>query len=214
MILWFLNIRHSGTLFGMWFPTSAQQMFLSSYPLKIVKRTFSMILERVFEMVWWRGRKWNHIKEDFLKLKCFSPLKILTSPLFEETVGAFLFLPLLPFSIFLYLFYALSLEDSEVLMIFEEKITSSKTSFQMTWHGMAWSWLWIYRRWRHIPEWSYACQYSWTMMMEMWELWIYQWWTHIPEWRYAHQYFWVSLANNLGSKSFLKNFQNSIGHIP
>jgi hypothetical protein len=51
MILWFLNIRHSGTLFGMWFPTSAQQMFLSSYPLKIVKRTFSMILERVFEMV-------------------------------------------------------------------------------------------------------------------------------------------------------------------
>jgi hypothetical protein len=28
MILWFLNIRHSGTLFGMWFLTSAQQMFL------------------------------------------------------------------------------------------------------------------------------------------------------------------------------------------
>jgi hypothetical protein len=26
----------------------------------------------------------------FLKLKCFSPLKILTSPLFEETLGAFL----------------------------------------------------------------------------------------------------------------------------
>jgi hypothetical protein len=24
MILWFLNIRHSGTLFGMWFLTSAQ----------------------------------------------------------------------------------------------------------------------------------------------------------------------------------------------
>jgi hypothetical protein len=28
MILWFLNIRHSGTLFGMWFLASAQQMFL------------------------------------------------------------------------------------------------------------------------------------------------------------------------------------------
>jgi hypothetical protein len=28
MILWFLNIRHSGTLFDMWFLTSAQQMFL------------------------------------------------------------------------------------------------------------------------------------------------------------------------------------------
>jgi hypothetical protein len=28
MILWFLNIRHSCTLFGMWFLTLAQQMFL------------------------------------------------------------------------------------------------------------------------------------------------------------------------------------------
>jgi hypothetical protein len=27
MILWFLNIRHSGTLFGMWFLISAQQLF-------------------------------------------------------------------------------------------------------------------------------------------------------------------------------------------
>jgi hypothetical protein len=33
MILWFLNIRHLGTLFGMWFLTSPQQMW-SSYPLK------------------------------------------------------------------------------------------------------------------------------------------------------------------------------------
>jgi hypothetical protein len=56
----------------------------------------------------------------FLKLKCFSPLRILTSPLFKETLGAF----------FLF-FYALSLEYLGVFMIFEEKITSSKTSFQM-----------------------------------------------------------------------------------
>jgi hypothetical protein len=28
MILWFLNHRHSGTLFGMWLLTSAQQIFL------------------------------------------------------------------------------------------------------------------------------------------------------------------------------------------
>jgi hypothetical protein len=28
MILWFLNIRHSGNLFGMWFLTLAQPMFL------------------------------------------------------------------------------------------------------------------------------------------------------------------------------------------
>jgi hypothetical protein len=51
------------------------------------------------------------------------------------------------------------------------------------------------------------------MIMEMWELWIYWRWTHILEWRYARQYFWVRLANNVGSKSFLNFFQNSIGHI-
>jgi hypothetical protein len=32
MILWFLNIRHSGTLFGMWFLTLAQQLFLLILP--------------------------------------------------------------------------------------------------------------------------------------------------------------------------------------
>jgi hypothetical protein len=38
--------------------------------------------------------------------------------------------------------------------------------------------------------------------------------THIPEWRYARQYLWVRLVNNVGSKSFLKKNQNSIGYIP
>jgi hypothetical protein len=51
-----------------------------------------------------------------LKLKCLSPLKMLTSPLFEETFRAF---------------FAPSLEDLGFLMIFEEKIISSKTHFQM-----------------------------------------------------------------------------------
>jgi hypothetical protein len=32
MILWFLNIRHSGTIFGMWFPTSAQQLLILILP--------------------------------------------------------------------------------------------------------------------------------------------------------------------------------------
>jgi hypothetical protein len=32
MILWFLNIRHSGTLFGMWFLTSVQELFLIILP--------------------------------------------------------------------------------------------------------------------------------------------------------------------------------------
>jgi hypothetical protein len=34
MILWFLNIRHSDTLFGMWFLNSAQQLFLLILPSK------------------------------------------------------------------------------------------------------------------------------------------------------------------------------------
>jgi hypothetical protein len=42
-------------------------------------KNFLNDLEKVFEMVWWRGRKWNHIK-GFLKLNYFPPLKILTSP--------------------------------------------------------------------------------------------------------------------------------------
>jgi hypothetical protein len=45
------------------------------------------------------------------------------------------------------IFLAPSLEDLGVLMIFEEKTTSSTTSFQMAS---------IYWRWTHIPEWSYA----------------------------------------------------------
>jgi hypothetical protein len=41
MILWFLSIRHSGTLFGMWFLTSTQQLFLLILPSNqgsIIKR--------------------------------------------------------------------------------------------------------------------------------------------------------------------------------
>jgi hypothetical protein len=34
VILWFLNIRHSGTLFGMWFIALAQQVFLFILPSK------------------------------------------------------------------------------------------------------------------------------------------------------------------------------------
>jgi hypothetical protein len=68
-------------------------------------------------------------QKGFLKLKCFSPLRILTSPLFKETLRAFLFLPLLHvflsfsfFSLFVntfsLFFYAPYLEDLGVLMIF------------------------------------------------------------------------------------------------
>jgi hypothetical protein len=64
-------------------------------------------------------------------------------PLFEETLGAFLSLPLF--------FSTPSLDDFGVLMIFEEKITSSKSSFQKAS---------IYWWWTHILEWSYARQHG------------------------------------------------------
>jgi hypothetical protein len=43
------------------------------------------------------GKKIKSHQKGFLKLKCFFPLKILTSPLFEKNLGAF---------------FSLSLEDS------------------------------------------------------------------------------------------------------
>ncbi len=67
---------------------------------KRAKKTFSMILERIFEMVWWRGRKWNHIKKDFWSWNVFLLSKYWLPLLFEETLGAF-FLFLLFFSFFL-----------------------------------------------------------------------------------------------------------------
>jgi hypothetical protein len=82
-------------------------------------------------------------QKGFLKLKCLSPLKMLTSPLFEETFGAFLIFCFfsLPFS------SAPSLKDLGVLMIFEEKIISLKLFFQLAS---------IYWRSMHIAEWSYG----------------------------------------------------------
>jgi hypothetical protein len=92
-----------------------------------------IILERVFEMVWWRGRKWNHIKKSFWSWSVFLLSKYWLPLLFEETLGAF--------------FHAPYLEDLGVLMISEEKIASSETYFQLAS---------IYWRWTHILEWSYA----------------------------------------------------------
>jgi hypothetical protein len=48
------------------------------------------------------GEKMRSHRKGFLKLKCLSALKMLTSPLFEEIFGAFLFLSFL---------FALSLEN-------------------------------------------------------------------------------------------------------
>jgi hypothetical protein len=92
---------------------------------------------------WYDEEGENHIKKRFLKLKYFSPLIILTSPLFEETLGAFLFLPLFPFFFFFFVsffntfFYAPPLEDLGVLMIFEEKKHFFK-NFLFKWLDMEW----------------------------------------------------------------------------
>jgi hypothetical protein len=80
------------------------------------------------------GEKMESYKKVFLKLKCFSPLKISTSPLFEETLGSFF----LSFSFFQYFFfYALSLEDLVFLMILEEKnyFFNNFFSNEMVWTG-------------------------------------------------------------------------------
>jgi hypothetical protein len=42
------------------------------------------------------------------------------------------------------------------------------------------------------------------MIMEMGELWIYRRWTHISEWSYAHQYYWVRLAKKFGWQVIFK----------
>jgi hypothetical protein len=55
------------------------------------------------------------------------------------------------FELFFIFFHAPSLEDLGVLMIFEEKVTSSKTYFQMAS---------IYCQWMHILEWSYAREHG------------------------------------------------------
>jgi hypothetical protein len=38
---------------------------------KRAKKTFSMILERDFDMVRWRERKWNHKKKDIFEVEVF-----------------------------------------------------------------------------------------------------------------------------------------------
>jgi hypothetical protein len=77
------------------------------------------------------GQKIGSHRKGFLKLNFLPPLKMSTSLCLKRLLELYSF------------FLAPSLEDLGVLMIFEEKITSSKTSFQMAL---------IYWRWTHILE--------------------------------------------------------------
>jgi hypothetical protein len=110
MILWFLNIRHSDTLFGMWSSWvkengTTQVIYIAKLNdgPKRVKKTFSMIFE----------------------IEVFFSSQNIDFPFYLKRL-----LELVSSSSFLF-FHAPSLEDSGILMRFEEKITSSKTSFQM-----------------------------------------------------------------------------------
>jgi hypothetical protein len=105
---------------------------------KMVKKTLSMTLERLFETVWWRGRKWNHIKKNFWSWSVFLLSKYWLPLWFKRLLEPSFF-------------HAPFVEDSGVLVIFQEKITSSKAYFPMAS---------IYWQWVHILEWSYERQHG------------------------------------------------------
>jgi hypothetical protein len=119
MIIWFLNHRHSGTLFCVCFLTSGQHIFLfhptlkakyvelmgkdkgynSSHAYCQVKgwskkscETFSNDFGRGFENGMMEGEKMDS-RKTILKLKCFFSQYIGFPFLFVETLGASLFLP-------------------------------------------------------------------------------------------------------------------------
>jgi hypothetical protein len=120
----------------------------------MVQKGLRKISQRFWKefLKWYDGGTENEITlKRIFEVEAFSPLTMLTSPLFEETFGAFLFPFLFSFSFSLSLFSASSLEDLGVSMISEEKITSSKTSFHVAS---------TYWRWTHILEWSYALQHG------------------------------------------------------
>jgi hypothetical protein len=63
-----------------------------------------MILQRVFEMVLWRGIKWTHVK--FFEVEMFFSFQNIDFPfLFAETLGDFLFSFLSFFQYFFSLFF-------------------------------------------------------------------------------------------------------------
>jgi hypothetical protein len=80
---------------------------------------------------WYDGEEENRItSKRIFEVEVFFSSQNIDFPFYLRRL-----LELFSFFFFLFLlfsfFYALSFEDLSVLMIFEEKITSSKTSFQM-----------------------------------------------------------------------------------
>jgi hypothetical protein len=102
---------------------------------KRIKKPFSIILEIIFEMIWWKGRKWNHIKKNFWSWIVFLLSKYWLSLLFEKTLEAFF----LSFFLFLFLFILCSvswgLEGFDDIWG-ENHFFKNLFSNGMTWNGL------------------------------------------------------------------------------
>jgi hypothetical protein len=87
--------------------TKTQVMYIAKLKdgKKRAKKTFSMILERVFEVVWCRGRKWNHIKKDLWSWSVFLLLKYWLPFYLRKLLELFF---LFPFSFFLFFLCSVS----------------------------------------------------------------------------------------------------------
>jgi hypothetical protein len=97
---------------------------------KRVKKTFSLILERIFWNDMTEGEKMESHQKGFLNLKRFLLSKYWLPLLFEETLGAFLFPS--------FFYICSSLEDSGGLDDIWEENHFSKNFFSngLTWNGM------------------------------------------------------------------------------
>jgi hypothetical protein len=105
---------------------------------KKIYETFSNDFGKCFEIDMMEGEKMDSRKR-ILKLRCFSPLKMLTSPFYLHRLLELLF----SFYFFQY-FFSLSFFNALSLWglgDFDDKRVekhSSKYSFQMKWNGMEW----------------------------------------------------------------------------
>jgi hypothetical protein len=114
---------------------------------KRVKKTFSMILKMVFEMVWWRGRKWNHIKKSFWSWSVFLLTKYWLPLLFEESLGSlslFLFFMLRLSRTWGFLWYLMRKSLLQKLLLKWLQYTGGGRIFQngVMHANMAKPWLW------------------------------------------------------------------------
>jgi hypothetical protein len=158
MILWFLNIRHSALFLVCHSSPRLNKCSFSSYPTKakyvelVVKekgttqvmyiaklkdgpkrvKIFFQWFRKGFQNGMMEGEKMESYKKEFLKLKCFSPLKILTFPfIWRDSWGFLSFFQYIFFLFFSFFLCSVSWglggfddirgEDLEVLMILEEK---------------------------------------------------------------------------------------------